>query len=890
MIDTFSKRAIKMNRYLKKFTVLGFVLSVTITVLSQETKVPPYSISINDNWKYHKGGVAFAFRDGQKGFPEGLDENWETVSLPHTWNAEDPFDEKISYIRGIGWYRKYLYIDSTDQERRYFLAFEGANQKTDVYVNGMFAGQHKGGYTGFTFDITEFVQPGAQNLVAVKVDNSHDNTITPLSIGFALYGGIYRDVWLRVTNPVHFSKTHYGSSGVYISTPEVSKREASLDIRSIIENNSETAQHVEISHSVFNPDEKEVLKIQEKISIPPGKKVDLKDARGKVKKPLLWSPENPVLYTVTSTIEAGGNVIDKVESPLGFRWFQVDPENGFFLNGEKYVLKGTNRHQDYEGLGIALHDSLHVRDLKWIKNMGVNFLRLAHYPQDPTVLRTADSLGLIIWVETPNVNYIVPSDEITETSGNKLLEMIYQRYNNPSVVFWGSSNEIFLWDKTARRESKIEDVFYKKQVRNFVFTMDSLIRIADPYRISTLAIHGSRDYDNAGITDIPHMVSINNYAGWYFGNFPGFGNYLDSRRRRFPDQTLFVSEYGAGSDGRINSTSPERFDFSNQYQQLYHKAYLKQINERPYLAGTAIWAQFDFSQPHTGGSIYHINQKGMQRWDRTPKDIYYFYKANWNEEPMVYIASRDWTNRAGWNGKNKQSLLPDKQEVKVYSNLQEVELFVNNISQGKKKPDELMEVVWQVQLEVGENSVKAVAKGGKKRLTDVIDLDYTKYNLNFDDLNEIAINTGFNGEFIDHTGRLWLPDQVYQEDHYGSIDGSFEMIKKDLILKGIGDLEPVYNYYLEGLAEYRLDIPDGTYNIKLLFADGEALAAGERVFDVSVNGKTVLKDFDMVALNGFGHGMETKFEINVSDGKGVNINFQPVKGSPILCGVLIQKH
>ncbi|HKK64077.1 MAG TPA: glycoside hydrolase family 2 TIM barrel-domain containing protein [Bacteroidales bacterium] len=877
-----------MKKYLKRITVLSFILSIAISVLSQESN-PPFSISINDNWKFHQGGVAFASRDGQKGFPENVDKNWKTVSLPHTWNSEDPFDEKTSYTRGIGWYRKYLYVDSAGQDLKYFLTFEGANQKTDVYVNGIFAGQHKGGYTGFTFDITEHIKPGAQNLLAVKVDNSHDNTITPLSIGFALYGGIYRDVWLKVSNPVHFSKTHHGSSGIYLSTPEVSERKANLSIRSIIENDTETEQDLEVCHTVINPDGKEVLKLQEELSIHPGKRVDITDAEGRIKKPQLWSPENPALYRVISTIKVDNNVMDKIENPLGFRWFKVDPENGFYLNGKKYILKGTNRHQDYQGLGIALQDSLHITDLKWIKNMGANFLRLAHYPQDPVVLQTADSLGLLIWVETPNVNYIVPSEEITRNAGKKLLEMIHQGYNNPSVIFWGSSNELFLWDKTARRESKIEDLNYQQQVRDFIFTMDSLIRITDPYRISTLAIHGSRDYDNAGITDIPGMVSINNYAGWYFGSFPGFGNYLDSRRRRFPDQVLFVSEYGAGSDGRINSVSPERFDFSIQYQQMYHKSYLKQIKERPYLAGTAIWSQYDFSQPHTGGSIYHINQKGMQKWDRTPKDIYYFYKANWNEEPMVYIASRDWINRSGWNGKSDHSLLLNKQEIKVYSNLPEVELFVNGVSQGKKKPDELMEAVWNVQLEEGVNKLTASAKKGKNSFTDAIELEYTNYNLNFKDIEEIAINAGFNCEFLDESGTLWLPDQKYTEGHYGRIDGQTEMIKKDLILKGIDDMEPVYNYYIKGLSEYRLDIPDGTYKVTLLFADGEAQAPGERIFDVSINGKTVLEDFDMVAQNGFGHGLEATFETNVNNSKGLHIGFQAVKGNPLLSGVLIKK-
>lgn len=869
--------------------IFGAVLLLIALLSGTSVNAQRSKISINENWKFHSGGFAFAQRAHQKNFPLPIDDMWKTISIPHTWNATDPFDDAESYRRGIGWYRKFLTVDSALSDKSIFLHFEGANQTTDLYVNGAYVGQHKGGYNGFTFDVTDYMTVGEENLIAVKVDNSHDNTITPLSIGYALYGGIYRDVWMVTTNKVHFKQTHFGSSGVYVSTPKVSARKASVDILSLIENASESNQNITVTHEIVDPNGDVVLDLKEEMILPAGNSAKLEGMQASLDNPLLWSPENPALYMVVSSIEVNGQVADKIVNPLGFRWFSLDHDNGLLFNGEKYTLKGTNRHQDFDGLGSALPNEQHIKDLQWIKEMGANFVRLAHYPQDPVVLQMADKLGLLVWIELPNVNYIIPSNEITALSAHRIKEMIYQNYNHPSVMFWGSTNEIFLWDKDGTRKAKIGDDTYRRKVRDFVFTMDSVIRHTDPWRLSTLAIHGSTQYDEANITEIPQMVALNQYPGWYFGSFTGLGGYLDKRHRTYKDQVLFISEYGAGADVRVNSTKPERFDFTGKYQRMYHKAYLKQINERKYLVGSAVWNQFDFSQPHTGGSVYHINQKGLQTFDRKTKDAYYLYKANWNPDPMVYIASRDWKRRCGWSGKVAHDILLNEQEVDVYSNMDVIELFHNGLSLGKKKPDELMEATWKVSFVEGANEIRTVAKKGRQVVEDMLEIQFKRYNLDFKDEDELAINVGSNYEFEDRAGLVWLPDQNYSTNHYGTIGGKTTMINKDVIVLQAKNKEPLYNYFTEGLSAYKLDVPDGIYQIDLYFVDATNYSPGERVFDVLINGNKVLKDYDLTGQNGFAKAVEKAFVTEVKDGNGIDLDFVSKAGKALLCGIKLRK-
>ncbi|MBV9772464.1 MAG: glycoside hydrolase family 2 protein, partial [Gemmatimonadetes bacterium] len=719
--------------------------------------------TIDDGWKFLLDGVNFAWS------PTVSDAAWQDVSLPHTWNAADPFDDVPSYRRGVGWYRRPLRLDPALKGKRVFLYFEGANQRADVYVNGAFVGEHRGGYTAFSVDATRFLRFDGTDLVAVQVDNSHDPFIAPLSVGYALYGGIYRDVWVVATDPVHLDVTDHASSGVFVSTPSVSRERGEVAVRGTVVNDGAAAVRLRVVSTVTDAAGGQVARGTSALALAAGARGEFRQALPPVRTPRLWSPDDPYLYTVTTEVWSGDSLVDRVTNPLGFRWYRFDPQGGFFLNGAKLQLRGTNRHQDHQGLGSAMPDELHRRDMELIKQMGANFVRLAHYPQDPAVLEAADRLGLLVWEEIPVVNYVTPAPEFTANAENMLRDMIRQHRNHPSVILWGIMNEVFLWSPEGARIGRQSDTTYMRWVRDLAADENRLARAEDLTRPTTMAIHGSADYDRAGVAGVTDVLGVNEYSGWYSGVFADFGKGLDRRHAAHPDQPLFVSEYGAENDERVNSLEPERFDFSGTWLRMFHESYLRQIAARPWLAGTAVWNQFDFSQPETGGSIPYMNQKGLLTWDRRPKDVYYLYQANWTTAPMVRVASHEWTHRAGVGPAQAT------QPVDVYSNLASVELFVNGRSLGAKAPDDVRKASWQVPFVPGDNVVEARGERDGRPYSDRVTIHFTAVPAQLRDaeipFQALGVNVGTRAQFAGRDGEVWLGDQAYRAGGFGFLGG-----------------------------------------------------------------------------------------------------------------------
>lgn len=831
--------------------------------------------SINDNWKFSKLGLEFASTITAN------DSNWGRVELPHIWNATDPFNDDQSYLRGICWYRKKLILDKELMGKRIYLYFEGANQVADIYVNNNYVGQHKGGYTAFNFDITDYVKfNNTENVIAVQVNNATDFNIPPLSVGYAMYGGIYRDSWIIATAPLHFSLDDFGSKGVYISTPEVSKQFASVISKSIIKNKEESTIEFEIVNSLYDASGKLISTIEKALSIAANVTTNFEAKLPQIKYPNLWSPEKPYLYTLVSQVKVKGNIVDELKNKVGFRWFNFNAKTGFSLNGSKYILKGTNRHQDLMGKGSALTNEDHYRDLKIIKDMGCNFLRLAHYPQDPEVLRLADQMGLLIWEEIPVVNNINPAPEFARNAQVMLREMIRQHYNHPSIVLWGSMNEVLLWSKGNERIQKHEDIAYLNSVRKFELLMDSTVRAEDPHRFSTMAMHISDDYETYNLAEVPQVTGWNIYNGWYSGTVDEFGSILDEKHLSHPNEILFISEYGAESDRQINTENPQRLDFSGNYQRYFHESYLAQIKDRPYLAGSAIWNQFDFSQPNIGGTISHLNHKGLVTWDRIKKDSYYLYKANWNPSPMVYIATRDWMDRGG--GENELST------IDVYSNLAEVILMVNGTKYPSKKGNNVNKFSWKLKLQNGINIINASGKAGGKILSDQVEINYKLFTtkINEDDFRALAINVGSNTQYLDDTQQLWINDQAYKQGGYGYIGGDFSTLNIKSLITNTDDT-PLFYSYLNNLKSYRLDVSAGQYELELCFAEPDKIAAGLRIFDVSINGKTVEKNLDL--SNDYGIAVATKKKYIVDTAGPIQIDFSAITGKTVLNGLKITK-
>ncbi len=811
------------------------------------------------------------------------DSRWETVNIPHTWNGKDPFDDDETSRRGISWYRKKIVLDHRFKDKRLFIRFEGIGQVADVYINGVFAGQHKGGFTGFTFDITDLIKLGdtsQENLIAVQVNNAHNEFLPPLSIGYASYGGIYRNVWLIAANGLHFDLLTHGAKGVFITTPTVSKEKATVRVETKIVNDAPTVQNFEIVHTLYDRNKVEVKKVSRSCTLQPESGADVVLNLGDVLRPHLWSPDTPYLYQVKSELRVNGIPVDEQINNLGFRWFSFEPNQGFFLNGEKLILKGTNRHQDFKDKGDALSNGDHYRDLKMIKDMGCNFLRLAHYPQAQEVLDLADKMGLLVWEEIPVVNYINPAPEFLENAKQMIREMIRQHYNHPAVIIWGAMNEVLLWSDKAERIQVHENKAYLKKVKEYAVLLDSLIREEDPLRVTATAMHISDDYEQYGLSIIPQLMGFNIYDGWYSGEAEGFKATIDAIHRSHPDHPIFISEYGAEADNRVNSEKPMRLDFTGQYQRYYHEAYLRQFNQMPYLSGTAIWNQFDFSQPNVGGVSNNMNQKGVVTWDRKPKDSYYLYKANWNNAPMVYIASRDWAIRAGTRHQ--------KSTIEVYSNLDEVTLTVNGISYGSQKPNDVRKCVWTVPLSDGENKVTASSGSGEADHLTIIYHVYEAELRQDKNFEEIAINVGSATQYRDGSDHIWIEDRPYSAGSFGHIGGMPSTLNIKTVKKNTYDT-PLFYAYLSNLKEYKFDVDDGDYELEMSFIEPEKVDADDRIFDVLVNGDRILDKFNLMRDYGFAVAVKKRFIVHATQGSGIHVAFHALKGQTVLSGIKIKK-
>lgn len=820
--------------------------------------------SLNTGWKFFKGDVENA---KQPGFD---DSSWQRINIPHTWNVEDPWDDAPGYYRGSCWYRREITIDPSLSGKQVFLYFEGANQVAEVYVNGQKAGSHIGGYSAFAFNITALVRSGMRNVVAIRVDNSFNEDIPPLTADFNFYGGIYRDVWLIAANDAHFAITDHASSGVRITTPDIARGVGTVAVDGTIVNAGSSVRTFDVVSTVVDDRKRTVAETSSRVSVEPGSESKFSHSTA-VKAPKLWSPDAPYLYAVRNTIRERGRMLDEVVQPLGFRWFTFDGEKGFALNGKPEKLRGTNRHQDYADLGNALPDRLHVRDMELIKDAGFNFVRLAHYPQDPAVLEACDRLGLLVWEETPIVNYITNSAAFTENSATMVREMIRQHRKHPSVILWGYMNEIYLRVPSGR------DDLYPATLE-LARKLNGIAKQEDPTRPTTIAFHGNDVYNKTGLGDIADVIGWNLYQGWYSATVDDFGKFLDDQHRRFPKRPLIVSEYGANGDQRLHSNAPRRFDSTIEYQRLFHESYWSQMQSRPYLSGSAIWNEFDFGSEYRGETIPHLNQKGMFTFRRVPKDIHFFYKAQLRKTPVVHIAVRD-TPKIVSAGRGEQ-------RIDVYSNLPEVELFLDGRSLGKKSFDSARKGSWMVRLKPGINKLTARGTRGK---TITVDLARVTFETRTVNSREIAINVGSNASFTDKDGRVWLADQPYSAGSWGYVGEKAKRIfsaPPDRNVLGT-DSDPLFQTMLEGLTEYKFDVPDGKYEVELLFAEMKNDLPGKRVFDVLINGILVIEQLDLAAT--VGRDRPFRRQVNADAKDGLSITLSARIGEPSLSGVRVSR-
>lgn len=657
-------------------------------MLAQRTVIP-----MNADWTFR-----FANKFSGKG---------ERVDLPHTWNAADALSGRQDYYRGMGIYEKKIKPSAAWKGKRVYLRFEGANEKADVFVNSRFAGEHKGGYTAFVIEITPFLEADKENTVTVKVTNALDLEIMPLVGDFNMYGGIYRDVYLVAVDPLHISLTDYASPGFYLTQKKITKENADVEAAVVVSNLGDNKAEGKLKITLTDGHKAIAEKSADFALGPDGTaRIALDFAIGN---PHLWNGrEDPFIYTAVAEVtDASGKVTDRMEQPLGLRFFSVTSDNGFSLNGKPLRLRGVCRHQDRAERGNALLPVHHEEDAAIIREIGANAVRLAHYPQATYFYDLMDRDGMIVWAEIPFIGPGGYNDRgfndipaFRENGMQQLKEMIRQNYNHPSICFWGIFNEL----KT-----------FGDNPTEYVGKLNETVHREDPTRLSTAASFLGADDPINGVTD---LIAWNQYFGWYGGHPSDLGKWLDRTHKSHPEYKIGLSEYGAGASvyHQQDSVKPgiaSGMWHPENYQTFYHRENWKALAERPFVWGSFVWNLFDFGAAHrTEGDRFGINDKGLVTFDRkVKKDAFYFYKANWNrEEPFVYISER----------RHDRRTMPST-TVTVFSNLKEVQLSVNGKRLGRMTPEGYGTFTMEnVALRPGRNEIRATASDRGKQLSDSV--------------------------------------------------------------------------------------------------------------------------------------------------------------------------
>jgi len=609
----------------------------------------------------------WAFTKQANAVPSEMPKDWYFVNLPHTWNAIDGQDGGNDFYRGTCYYAKTIDKLDLPEADAYYLEICGANSSADVYLNGEKLAHHDGGYSTWRVDVTKALQ--RENLLVIAVDNSPSDKVYPQVADFTFYGGLYRNVNLVCVSESHFDLGYFGGTGVQI-TPEVVGKDAKVNVKTWI-TNSKDGQSVR--YTILDKEGKAVA-----TTTSSQNEVELY-----IENVTLWNGrKNPYLYTLVTELLENDKVLDNFSTRFGCRYFEIDANRGFILNGEEYALRGVSRHQDRWGVGNALLPEHHKEDAELIYEVGATTIRLAHYQHDQYFYDLCDELGFVIWAEIPYISQHMPGGR--ENTISQMKELITQNYNHPSIVVWGLSNEI-----TMKGEGD-PDLLENHRILN------DLAHAMDKTRLTTMAAVSPCPMD-CDYIQIPDTVSYNHYFGWYGGETDMNGPWFDKFHAKYPNIPIGCSEYGCEALN-WHTSNPVQGDYTEEYQAYYHEELIKQFFTRKYMWATHVWNMFDFgADARAEGGENGQNHKGLVTFDRKyKKDSFYAYKAWLSDDPFVHLCGKRYIDR-----------VEDVTKVTVYSNLPEVELFVNGVSIGKKTaPDHFF--YFDVKNE-GESNIVAVA-------------------------------------------------------------------------------------------------------------------------------------------------------------------------------------
>ena len=694
----------------------GAVLSGLSIADAQAAEDQPVTTRRLTEWEYRRGSLGGPWEAWRRANDDA--NKWTAVQLPHSFNAMDAVDPDIPYYQGPGWYRTHFQLANPYVSGRTLLLFEGAGQKTEVYIHTEKAGAHVGGYDEFVLDITDLAnkyarisQPPGSIPMAVMCDNSRDLEMIPSNLSdFNLYGGLYRYVNLVYVPAISLER-------VLIDTDVLPSGKAKVSVHTRCYNPQALPEPVEITIRVNGPKGEVILE---------------KGFEAVIEKPDLWSPDNPVLYRCTVTLKSSHGSMTVTER-FGIRSFEFVKNGPFKLNGQRLLIRGTQRHEDHAGVANAMTEDLIRQEMRLIKNLGANFIRLGHHQQSRTVLDMCDELGLLVWEEIPWCRGGLGGERYKEQARRMLRNLIDQHRNHPSVIIWGLGNEN---DWPGDFEE-----FDKDKIRAFMIELNTLAHSLDPSRKTAI-----RRCDFC--KDVVDVYSPSVWAGWYQGPYTDYksrtlaeikkvDHFLhmewggDSHARRHSEAIEQVlARYVAGEppderglnyqlNGGVSRAANEG-DWSETYICNLFDWHLKEQETMPELAGSAQWIFKDFATTlRPGNPVPHVNQKGLVERDFTLKEGYFVFQSYWSKVPMVHIYGHSWPVR--WGAKDEMKL------VKVYSNCALVELFVNGKSMGvKKRNSQLFPAAglrWLVAFREGENVVRAVATD-KTDITDEIRFVY----------------------------------------------------------------------------------------------------------------------------------------------------------------------
>lgn len=842
-----SMRETSSHSLARRLPLLALALAA-LPAAAQEVRT---ATALDSGWRFHDGDApgaeAVDFGDG----------TWETVRVPHTWNRVGYYrhdlagtnrEDNVRKRQGVGWYRLHFTLSSAAAGQRQWLEFDAASRTAKVWLNGRYLGEHRGGFSRFRLDATSAVRPDGDNVLVVRVDNTRPEAggptadVLPLTGDFFVHGGLYRPVRLVATAPLHIDMADFGGPGIRATTAQVLNDSAAVDLVARLANDGRRRVKANVKLVLVDRAGQQVATALLPADVGSGKVVELA-GRLVVTKPHLWNGTiDPYLYDIVAEVQGDdGKVIDRVRQPFGIRTMAFDPERGFLLNGQPYRLRGVGYHQDRDGKGWAIGREDVEQDVATMREMGANSIRLTHYQHGQDIHDIADCVGMVVWDEIPLVSAwtlggkLDPEPSLVADARQQLTELVRQNQNHAATAMWSIANEVDFGNSfpaflTGYKDGKAPDPL------PLLLELNTVAKQLDPSRPTALATccEGRLFASDVSIPTTAVAADLggaNRYFGWYFGKPGDLGPHLDALRAARPAQPLALTEYGAGGALTLHTDNVEGGPADSrgraqpeEYESHIHETALAQIEARPWLYATWLWNAFDFATTiRNEGDAQDINTKGLVAYDhKTRKDAWYFYKANWNPEPMVHITGKRYAERAY-----------PVTDVKVYSNTGSTELLLNGRSLGAKADCPQKVCVWPaVALDEGVNAL--VARGEQVE-------DTATWTLSPETRRHMVIDAGTLVAGKGH-GRVLGSDNWFEGGAVGSLDAPADYGKpaKPAEIGGTEERDALATYR-HGTFSYRVPVADGRYRVTLWFATSSAQTPG--AFDVKNGKRTLLRGF-----------------------------------------------